>query len=324
MEFYAPWCGHCKNLAPEWEIAGNLFQPQDDIIIAAFDATTDESIASRHNVQGYPTIKFFPKDAQNPEEYQGGRQAEDIVKWVNNRIGTNRKLKSEPTAVTTLTVDNFDSKALGSKAALVEFYAPWCGHCKQLTPKYEQLAVAFAGDKDVLIAKVDATEEPELGKKYEVAGFPTIKFFPAGSSDAEDYDGSRELDDFVEFINKKVGTQRNKDGSLAISAGTVKVLNDIIAARKGVIDEAFLDAITAASSNFDKNSQDFISSKQYITITKKVLDKGNSYIVNELTRLGKIISSDNVLPVKRTNFQLKHNVLSAFHRVAVDNSPKEL
>jgi protein disulfide-isomerase-like protein len=61
VEFYAPWCGHCKNLAPEWEIAGNTFDENDDITIAALDATGAQEIAQKFGVQGYPTIKFFPK-----------------------------------------------------------------------------------------------------------------------------------------------------------------------------------------------------------------------------------------------------------------------
>lgn len=49
---------------------------------------------------------------------------------MNEKVGTSRKVKVAPSAVTTLTSDNFDELALGSRAALVEFYAPWCGHCK--------------------------------------------------------------------------------------------------------------------------------------------------------------------------------------------------
>lgn len=75
-------CGHCKNLAPEWAIAGDTFQPTDDIIIAAVDATEAPELSSAFGIQGYPTIKYFPKgsDMTSPEDYEGGRVADEIVR----------------------------------------------------------------------------------------------------------------------------------------------------------------------------------------------------------------------------------------------------
>jgi len=155
VEFFAPWCGHCKNLAPEWKIAGDLFTESDDIIIAAVDATESKNLASKFEIKGFPTIKFFPKGSTKAEEYTGGRTAETITSWINQKIGTSKKVKKAPTAVTVLSVDNFDSIALdNTKHVLVEFYAPWCGHCKQLAPTYESLAKIYAGEKNVVIANV--------------------------------------------------------------------------------------------------------------------------------------------------------------------------
>lgn len=61
------------------------------------------------------------------------------------------------------------------------------------------------GSDGVLIAKVDADAEKELAGRFEVRGFPTLKWFPAGSTEPEDYSGGREAADFVEFINGKTG-----------------------------------------------------------------------------------------------------------------------
>jgi protein disulfide-isomerase A6 len=206
VEFYAPWCGHCKTLAPEWQIAGKTFKPSDDIIITAVDATESPDLAQSYGIQGYPTIKFFPKGSTEPEDYTGGRTADKIVSWVNDKIGTRRKLsKGPPSAIVTLTTDNFEQHVFGSKNALVEFYAPWCGHCKTLAPKYEILANVFAGDKNVLIGQVDATDHGDLATKFDVGGYPTLKFFPSGQSEPVNYEDAREVEDMVTFINRHAG-----------------------------------------------------------------------------------------------------------------------
>ena len=83
---------------------------------------------------------------------------------------------SAASAVKDLLPNNFDDIVLNSgKPALVEFFAPWCGHCKTLAPIYEELASAFESQSDkVTIAKVDADAHKELGRKWGVQGFPTL------------------------------------------------------------------------------------------------------------------------------------------------------
>ncbi|RVD88709.1 uncharacterized protein DFL_002885 [Arthrobotrys flagrans] len=104
------------------------------------------------------------------------------------------------------------------KDVLVEFYAHWCGHCKALAPKYEELGKLYFDNpefaKKVVIAKVDATlnDVPD-----EIQGFPTIKLFPAGKKDSPiDYQGGRTVEDFVKFI-KESGTHK-VDASEALAA----------------------------------------------------------------------------------------------------------
>jgi protein disulfide-isomerase-like protein len=77
---------------------------------------------------------------------------------------------------------------------MVEFYAPWCGHCKALEPEWNAASAALKGK--VKFAKVDATENEQLARKSGVSGYPTIKYFGYGSksspSDAKPYEGGRD------------------------------------------------------------------------------------------------------------------------------------
>jgi protein disulfide-isomerase A1 len=89
-----------------------------------------------------------------------------------------------------------------TKDVLVEFYAPWCGHCKKLAPIYDQLAEAFAQVPSVLIAKIDATANgyPDV---VDVNGFPTLYFFPSNNKDTPIiYEGDRSFESLREFILK--------------------------------------------------------------------------------------------------------------------------
>lgn len=81
--------------------------------------------------------------------------------------------------VVVLNGGNFSEFIEKNRYVLVEFYAPWCGHCQALAPEYAAAATELKGEK-VVLAKVEATEESELAEKYEVQGFPTIYFFVDG------------------------------------------------------------------------------------------------------------------------------------------------
>ena len=86
----------------------------------------------------------------------------------------------------------------------------WCGHCKSLKPVYEKVASAFGAERKVVVAAVDATAARDVSSRFEVRGYPTIKFFPRGTAakEAEEYEGGRSVDDFVAFLNNKAGTHR--------------------------------------------------------------------------------------------------------------------
>jgi len=94
---------------------------------------------------------------------------------------------------------NFDEVVFDkTKDVLVEFYAPWCGHCKKLTPIYEELAESLADRSDILIAKMDATAN-EL-EHVKIESFPTIKLYKKGDNTVVEYNGERTLEGMKKFV----------------------------------------------------------------------------------------------------------------------------
>lgn len=103
----------------------------------------------------------------------------------------------EPVKV--LVATNFEKIALDTnKDVLVEFYAPWCGHCKQLVPIYDKLGESFKDNENVVIAKMDATAN-EL-ENIKVSSFPTIKLFTKGENQVIEYNGPRTLEGMKKFV----------------------------------------------------------------------------------------------------------------------------
>jgi len=84
VEFYAPWCGHCKKLAPTWEeLATKMKTLNDQVVIAKFDGTANEVDVAGLAVKGFPTLYFFKgNDKANPVKYEGGREVDDFVNYL--------------------------------------------------------------------------------------------------------------------------------------------------------------------------------------------------------------------------------------------------
>jgi protein disulfide-isomerase A6 len=318
VEFFAPWCGHCKSLAPEYEIAATAFKKFDSqAIIASVDADAHRSLGTRFEVKGFPTLKWFPAGSLTPEAYSGGRTAADIVSYVNSKAGTNARIAAVKSSVVDLDDKNFEDVVMDSeKDVLVEFYAPWCGHCKSLAPVWEKVATSFAGESNVVVAKIDADKWKEIGGRYKVTGFPTIKFFPRGNKAGEAYEGGRDGQALVDFLNQKSGSERLLGGAFQDTAGRVPALDELAEEfllappekRQAIIDRA--EIVTQNEFKTHPNAKEYA---MFYTMAMTKINEGKvDFAQSEYTRLQRILASTRLTPKAAATMHKRINIMRQF------------
>lgn len=329
VKYYAPWCGHCKNLAPIYEKVADAFaQQKDTVLIAKVDADKNKQLGQQAGIKGFPTLKWYPAGSTEPEDFNSGRDLESIAKLVTEKSGKKSTIKPPPPpAATQLTSRNFDEIVMKEgKDVLVEFYAPWCGHCKNLNPIYQQVAQDFSGDDDCVVAQMDADQASNkpIAQRYGVSSYPTLMFFPKGDkSNPQPYNGGRGEEDFIKFLNEKCQTWRTKGGLLSDLAGRMPALDGFAARwytspadQRSTIYNDFIDYVNTmrASPKSDKKKNEVAD--YYL----RVLDKANQsagYIEKETKRLTTILKkhadgTSQLAAKKVDELTKKKNVLLAF------------
>merc|ERR1712228_1156134 len=249
--------------------------------------------------------------------------------------------KDEGVAV--LTVENFDEVIEGNEFVLVEFYAPWCGHCKALAPEYAKAAGILAEkESKIVLAKLDATEEGAVAEKFEVRGYPTLKFFRNGK--ATEYGGGRTADTIVSWLEKKTGPP-------ALALASVEEATAFVAGKDVAVIGVFPDQTTdaakaflAAASSIDDIPFAITSSAEVAAEHKiegeavlllKTFDDGRAVLAEDITEaavaafiagesLPLVVDSNQETAQKIFSGDIKSHLLAFLQGIAKENKGKML
>lgn len=347
VEFFAPWCGHCKNLEPVYDdLAGVFAHAKDRVHISKVDADNERALGQRFGIAGFPTLKWFDGKSDQAEDYEGGRDLESLVEFVSEKAGVRAKgmRKKAPSAVQTLNDQTFNGAIGGDKDVLVAFTAPWCGRkyftlpavshgpvnandcmtldCKHLAPVWDLLAEDFIREPNVVIAKVDSDSEgsARVSEEQGISGYPTIKFFPRGSKEPINYLGARSQDGFVSFINEHAGTHRAVGGSLDDTAGIIASLDEIVADYTGDNINSVAEKLAAAAKKVSHHEKKY--SKYYIRVANKIKENPG-YVEKESARLSRIISKGGLAGEKLDDLISRRNILIKFEKPDVEEETRQ-
>jgi len=198
VEFYAPWCGHCKSLAPAWEAAATNLK--GIVNIAAVNCDEHRELAGMFDIKGFPTILFFGSEQtpnphrpglpwKNPQPYQGQRTASAIASYATSQL---------PDFVMKQNLDKF----FGSKLDKVLLFSDK----KKTTNVYKALALEF---RDRLVF-AQVQDSHELVQQYNIDSFPTLIVIQG--ENVNKFSGKFSRDNLFDFIEPFAPAKQNSQG----------------------------------------------------------------------------------------------------------------
>ncbi|XP_005094049.1 protein disulfide-isomerase A5 [Aplysia californica] len=201
--FYAPWCGFCKRLKPDYSGAATELKNKYTLVGVDVDKPPMMSLRMQYNITGFPTLIYFEK-GKVKYKYGGENNKAGIVSWMKDPQPPKEPEKEaewadEKSEVVHLTDSSFEEFVKQNPSVLVMFYAPWCGHCKKMKPGYTEAAQQLKDEGITgILAAVDATKEKKIAQDNGVKGFPTVRYFKDGEYAFEV--NERDKDKIIEFM----------------------------------------------------------------------------------------------------------------------------
>ncbi|KAI5479858.1 protein disulfide-isomerase A6 [Pseudohyphozyma bogoriensis] len=220
---------------------------------------------------------------------------------------------------TVLTASNFKKEIkTPSVGTLTAFFAPWCGHCKNLESTWTKVAMAFDGDDRCRVAHLDADngDNRPIAQEYGVSGYPTLKFIYSNGKPALTYSGARSEEALLQYLNENCGTAKLPGGRLSDLAGRIPSLDKLASSFFGpaASRKALYEKAVELTEHLKSESEALAS--YYVKIMAKYVESAEGaqeWIKKETERLGKLGARKGAVAGKKLDeLKMKQNILAAF------------
>jgi len=195
IEFYTPWCGFCKKLAPIYEDLATKLKSHKDLKIARVDCKQEHLTCQRFSVKSYPTLKII-KD-EYVYDYKGERTFNDMSEFVLGKYSSVIKSKLpggktglEQSHVIELTDATFNShinNASDDSNWMVFFYSDFCVTCNHYLSLFSEIALQEFYNQKVKFAKINCENNNEICELYRIKQYPNLKFFDKTTNSFKDF-----------------------------------------------------------------------------------------------------------------------------------------
>uniref|UniRef100_A0A158R4Y1 DnaJ homolog subfamily C member 10 n=1 Tax=Syphacia muris TaxID=451379 RepID=A0A158R4Y1_9BILA len=208
VDYFAPWCGPCQQLAPEFrKLAREVTKVSKNVFFGTVDCDAHRNFCSSSGVHAYPTLRLFSSNSrQQPFDYPNHwwRDYGSINRWLSEYL---------PSKVKKVGNDFYTVVLSDRQPWLVDFYAPWCGHCIQFAPVLEIVAEMLEGR--AMVAKVNCDQWPGVCQSAGIRSYPTVRLY-LGSKDGspQPVQGysvqSQHAETIVQIVDNAIGTKRKR------------------------------------------------------------------------------------------------------------------
>ncbi|XP_011310847.1 dnaJ homolog subfamily C member 10-like [Fopius arisanus] len=175
VDYFAPWCGPCQQLAPEWTSVAKVLHLLPYVKVASVDCEENGNLCRSQGIRSYPTIRLYPMGSEGLNQiamYSGNRDAISLMRWIIQFSGISVKEFSER---------DLERKVINNNKRdvwVIDYYAPWCGHCQVLEPQFAVAAKMLEGR--ARFGRLNCEDSQAICGRAGVSAYPTVIVYRDG------------------------------------------------------------------------------------------------------------------------------------------------